>query len=402
MTLALSLNTFTSMKNILIFGAGKIGRAFIGQIFGKAGYEIIFVDAMKEIIDLLNTRGEYHVEIRDRNTETITVQKVRGILACETRRISEEIAKTDLIVSSVGMQALPLIAPVIAEGIKLKYRDNPGASTDIILAENLRDASKYFANQLALHLPEKFPLLQHTGLIETSIGKMVPLMTEEELASDPLRVYSETYNTLILDGKGFKNAIPDIKEIAPKENIKAWVDRKLFIHNMGHALAAYFGYSRQAHLKYIHEVLADKETERLTREAMNESGEVLRSIYPHEFSKKEITDHIEDLIQRFQNKLLGDTVYRVGTDLIRKLGKSDRIETPIRYAIQNQLPYTHILAGYKAAMQFNAKNNNWANPNDNYVTEMYREKGLAYVMREISGLDPEIGQEKGIEIPNEI
>lgn len=377
------------MKRILIFGAGKIGRAFIAQLFSLAGYKIVFVDVVREIIDLLNGRGEYHVEIRDRLSKTIRIQKVRGIHSSDTKQIIELIADTDLIVTAVGKNALSSIAPAIACGIEEKYRRNPGSATDIILAENLRDAGNYFASRLAIHLPQGFPLAQHVGLIETSIGKMVPLMTEGEMSADPLTVYAETYSTLILDGKGFKNPIPEIEGIAPKSNIKAWVDRKLFIHNMGHALAAYFGNDKNPQLKYMYEVLEDKETETLTRNAMLESGEVLRAIYANEFSKQDLTAHIEDLIRRFKNRQLGDTVYRVGTDLHRKLGRSDRIATPIRYAMQYGLPYKHILAGYEAAMQFTATNNKLANPNDTVVTDMYRENGLAFVLQEISDLDPE-------------
>ena len=73
------------------------------------------------------------------------------------------------------------------------------------------------------------------GLVETSIGKMVPIMKTEDLEEDPLLVYAEPYNTLILDRKGFLGDIPHIEEFALKDNIKAWVDRKAFIHNLGHA-----------------------------------------------------------------------------------------------------------------------------------------------------------------------
>jgi mannitol-1-phosphate 5-dehydrogenase len=390
------------MKKILIFGAGKIGRAFIGQLFSVAGYEVVFVDVSMELINLLNARGNYKVKIRDRHSVTITVRNVRGINASDTKQVAEEIAATDLIATSAGLKALPDIAASVAEGILLKYRRNPGLVTDIILAENLRGAGKYFSDLLAEYLPPGFPLSHQAGLIETSIGKMVPLMTEKEAAEDPAMVYAEAYSTLIVDGRGFMNPIPEVEGIAPKENIKAWVDRKLFIHNMGHALAAYFGNAKHPEMEYMYEILADKEIETLTRNAMMESGEILRAIYPLEFSKQEIVDHIEDLIRRFKNRLLGDTVYRVGTDLQRKLGKSDRMAIPLTHAIQYQLPFRHILSGYMAAMQFSAKNNNAYNPSDTYVTDLFREKGVACVMREISGLDPELYLKEGTDIPFEV
>ena len=31
------------MEKIVIFGAGKIGRSFIGQLFSRSGYEVILI-----------------------------------------------------------------------------------------------------------------------------------------------------------------------------------------------------------------------------------------------------------------------------------------------------------------------------------------------------------------------
>jgi len=377
------------MKKILIFGAGKIGRAFIGQLFSNASYEVVFVDAVQSIVDLLNQHQKYNVVIRDLRPDIITVENVRAIHARDNAKVVAEIIDTDLIVTCVGLNALPLIAPVIAEGLLKKYVANPDSKTDIILAENLRNAAFYFSGQIASHLPKMFPLANNVGFIETSIGKMVPIMSDEDMAEDPLQVFAEAYNTLIVDGKGFKNPIPNVQGLAPKENIKAWVDRKLFIHNMGHAIAAYFGNYYHPEKEYLYEVLADKKIEDLTRAAMQESGAVLRAIYPQEFTKQDIDNHIDDLINRFENRLLGDTVYRVGSDLKRKLGKSDRIATPIRYAIQYQLPFDHILKGYKAALCFYATLNNAQHPDDIFIIDQYKKKGIEFIMKEISGIDPE-------------
>lgn len=375
-------------KKIIIFGAGKIGRAFIGQLFGLAGYELVFVDAIREINDLINRQGEYKVEIRDRNRETLLIRNVRGIHISEKQEIYQEIIDTDLIATSVGVNALPFIAPLIAEGIKKKSIIRPNSATDIILAENLRDASESFGKLLKdCQLPETI-LQNNVGLIETSIGKMVPIMTKEEMTLDPLLIYAEAYNSLILDAGAFKNAIPGIQGIAPKTNIKAWVDRKLFIHNLGHAIAAFFGNYLHPECHYMYEVLSDDEVKNLTGEAMKESGHILRAVHPKVFTQKDIEDHVADLIQRFQNRLLGDTVYRVGTDLQRKLGKSDRLAVPMHFGIQHQLPFRHIFAGYQAAMHFKATLNRVPNPNDLAVTEMFQQHGISRVLSEVSGLDP--------------
>lgn len=375
-------------RKILIFGAGKIGRAFIGQLFGMANYRVVFVDAIREITDLLSHRGEYRVEIRDKKQETLVVKNVRGIHSSEKQKILDEIVDSDLIASSVGINALPFIAPLIAEGLQRKSRLRPDAYTDIILAENLRNAPAYISKLLKdCQLPAS--VLEKVGFIESSIGKMVPIMTEVEMARDPLLVYAEAYNTLILDARGFKNPIPNVPGIAAKENIKAWVDRKQFVHNLGHALAAYFGNYLHPKLRYMYEVLADEEVAQYTTEAMKESGNILQAVHPGEFTPEDLAAHTADLIERFQNKLLGDTVYRVGTDLVRKLGKNDRLAVPLRYGIRHRLPFPHIFAGYQAAMHFQARLNNTSNPNDLEVTGMFKRDGISHVLSKVSGLDPE-------------
>ena len=58
---------------------------------------------------------------------------------------------------------------------------------------------------------------------------------------------------------------------------------------------------------------------------MEESAAALVREYPRAYGEKDLADHIDDLIGRFKNRALGDTVHRVGRDLKRKLGRDDRI-----------------------------------------------------------------------------
>ena len=193
------------------------------------------------------------------------------------------------------------------------------------------------------------------GLIETSIGKMVPIMTTADQMKDPLVVYAEPYNTLILDGKGFRNKIPDIEGLAPKENIKAWVDRKAFIHNLGHATAAYAGYHYHPEAVYLYEVLDDNKVYAFVREVMLQSAIILSSLYPDDFSISELEEHIDDLISRFRSRYLRDTIYRVGNDLRRKLSVGDRFMGAIHMAIQTGKPYDKILKAMSYGFLFAAR-----------------------------------------------
>lgn len=375
------------MDKIVLFGAGKIGRSFIGQLFSRSGYECVFVDLDQTLVDQLNAAKRYKVVIKEEEDEVIWVEHVRAVVATDSQKVAEEIADSSIVAVSVGQRGLPKVAPVIAKALLMRYAKDPLLPLDIILAENLRNADRFMFNELRKHLPPDYPHSDLLGLVETSIGKMVPIMRQSDLEADPLQVFAEAYNSLILDAKAFKNPIPDVDGLAPKQNMKAWVDRKAFIHNLGHAAAAYLGYLYHPEYQYLYEVLAVKDLHRRVCDTMLEAGNVLRKLYPGEFTEQAITEHIDDLLTRFANRALGDTVYRVGCDLPRKLSANDRLVAPMMKAVVMDMPYENILKALIAGFQFRATDqNNAPHPNDRKVVEAYN-KGLAYALSEISGID---------------
>ena len=337
-------------QKIVIFGAGKIGRSFIGQLFSRAGYEIVFVDKDECLIDALNRQRSYRVLICDTHPEIIEVENVRGVHACGRATVIDEIASADILAVSIGKNGLPHIVPILSEGLLKREHDHPGRALDVILAENMRNADIFLHDELAKQLPPNYPLEERVGWVETSIGKMVPLITGNE--DDILSVSAEAYNTLIVDKKGFKNPVPDVKGLEAKENMKAWVDRKLFIHNFGHAAVAYMGYLLHPEYIYTWEALEDETVKNFAREAMQQSATVLEKIYPGVFSDGHLQMHIDDLLRRFANRSLGDTIFRVGCDLYRKLSPDDRIITPLMSAYHLQLPCDHILPVLLVALRF--------------------------------------------------
>ena len=348
-------------KKILVFGAGRIGRSFIGQLFSQAGYEVVFVDIDRKLIDKLNERGGYPVMIRDSQhpdgERTIPVKNITALHADDKGKIITQIEEAEVLATSVGKNGLSGLTGILDRGIRSRYNRYPGNPIDIILAENVRNAGDFLRSAL-LKEGAVYPVDAYVGLVETSIGKMVPIMTREQIAADPLAVYAEPYNTLILDGRAFKNSVPAVPGLSPKDNMKAWVDRKLFIHNMGHAALAYRANFHFPDLVYTWEALENLYLLKITRDTMLQSAGILRAMYPDEFDAAQLTEHVDDLLVRFANKALGDTIFRVGCDLNRKLGRDDRLLVPILAGINLDLPVDLILESWVRGCSFRAVGEN--------------------------------------------
>ena len=105
------------MKTAIMYGAGNIGRGFIGKVFADSGYEVCFLDIMQEIIDEMNQRGQYNVRIvSNEKTYDTVVKPVRAVNSL-TEQAIDEIVNCEIMATAVGVNVLPRIAPVIAKSM---------------------------------------------------------------------------------------------------------------------------------------------------------------------------------------------------------------------------------------------------------------------------------------------
>ena len=337
------------------FGAGNIGRSFLGRQFSEAGFEVTFVDVDQRLVALLNERGSYRVVVKDldKPDETKTVSPVSALLGTDLEGIIDAVVRADFVATSVGLRALDSVLPVLARGLIARAKAGR-PDLDVIIAENLRSGAQLYHEKLRSLLGDQVSVLDHLGLVETSIGKMVPLMPAAGLAEDPLQLFAEPYDTLIVDRKGFHQALPPLKGLKAVENVTAYVDRKLFMHNMSHAAAAYFGYVAEPAAKYLWQVMENQAVVSRVRLCLDESAAALACVYPQEFNGAELQQHGYDLLARYRNRALGDTLHRVGRDLGRKLARDDRLIGACLLAAEAGLPYHHLAAAAAAALVFRA------------------------------------------------
>lgn len=339
------------MKKAVMYGAGNIGRGFIGQLFSESGYETVFIDVNIEILNKLNQDGKYPVNIlKGVESKEVIVENVRGVNGVDIAAVAKEIAEADIMATAVGVNVLPWIVKPIAEGLRKRWKNGNLSPLNIIICENLLDANHYLAGLIKKELNEveKVNFEDLIGMVEASIGRMVPVMTPEMQQGNILRICVEEYGELPVDKDGFKGEIPTIKNMLPFSPISFYIQRKLFIHNMGHALTAYLG--KLKGYTYIWEAINDPSIRTVSSKAMKSSALALSM--EHGISLEVLLEHVDDLIFRFGNKQLGDTVNRVGNDTKRKLSPNDRLIGAANMCVKHGINPISICLGIAAAMKF--------------------------------------------------
>ncbi|MBR2698492.1 MAG: mannitol-1-phosphate 5-dehydrogenase [Clostridia bacterium] len=368
------------MKTAIMYGAGNIGRGFIGKVFADSGYEVCFLDIMQEIIDEMNARGEYHVRIvSNAGEEDTVVRPVRAVNSL-TEQAIDEIVNCDIMATAVGVNVLPKIAPVIAKGVAARM-ERTGKPLDIILCENQLGADELMRGWINEKLTddERAWADEDLGLVEASIGRMVPPLTPEMRAQDRLLICVEPYCELPVDRDAFKGEIPDLKGLIPYTPFEFYIKRKLFLHNGGHALCAYLGYEKG--YEYIWQAIADPEIYEAAKASMMTSARALVAKFG-EGVRENVESNVTDLLFRFQNRALKDTVARVGADPVRKLRRNDRIVGAALFALEQGVDPAPIVKGIAAALRFDRAGDATAPE----LQRALREQGIDYVLGHYMGL----------------
>lgn len=329
----------------VIFGAGSVGRGFLGELFSESNMNVCFIDIDEKIINSINSENRYpHITVYNSKENIKWIENVYAISSNDKQSVINEILNADIIATSVGIRVLPLIAPMISEALVTRL-DLTGKPINILLCENLNNIDGYMRNLLVKDLDtEKAILLEKkVGLLSTSIGRMIPVSSEATKSIHPMAIKVEPYKLLPYDGLSVKGIMPNVTGLIWDKNVDFdyYSERKLYIHNLGHCMIAYFaeifGY------KYIEEAVMNPEVRYIVRSAMIESAMALSKKYRYPINK--IIKHIDNLLMRFGNKSLMDTCERVGRDPARKLKSDDRFLGALKVCIEQNISSRHVSLG---------------------------------------------------------
>lgn len=374
----------------LHFGAGNIGRGFIGKLLADSGVEVIFADVNDKVIDLLKTQQSYHVKIVGDSVNTVEeVTNVTGINFKDENAVIELFKTVDLVTTAVGPNVLKIIAGTIAKGLVARFAAGNNTPLNIIACENMVRGTTFLKEQVFAHLtPEqKAKAEELVGFVDSAVDRIVPPVQADE--SDPLLVTVEEFSEWIVDETQFKGQIPVIRGMEKTDNLMAFVERKLFTLNTGHATTSYLG--KLKGYRFVKESIEDEAIKADVKATMQESGAVLIKRYG--FAPQAHAAYIEKILKRFANPFLVDDVDRVGREPLRKLSYNDRLIKPLRGTLEYGLPNQHLVNAIAAALAYR----NEQDPQALELAESLAENGVAETVRKYAELQDDAVIERIVE-----
>jgi mannitol-1-phosphate 5-dehydrogenase len=359
------------------FGAGNIGRGFVGLLLHEGGYELVFSDVAAPLVDAINAVSEYTVhEVGDGGRDTVVTGFRAVNSATHPDEVIEQIAGANIVTTAVGPTILKFVAPHIIAGLAL--RDPTSPPLQIMACENAINATDLLRDEIMTLAGDSWDALAGRAVFaNTAVDRIVPAQPE----GGGVDVTVEPFFEWAIERPPFGEDPPNIPGAHFVDDLDPYIERKLFTVNTGHAATAYFG--AVAGVETISAALSDEGIAGRVSAALEETSALL--VAKHGLDPADMATYRETILRRFRNPALPDTVWRVGRQPLRKLSRSERFVGPAAEAAERGLSVDALVAAMGAALAFD-------DPEDAQSVDlqrMLREEDAASITASVTGLEPD-------------
>ncbi len=311
-------------KQIIIVGAGAIGRGFLPWKFHKA-YDFVFIDSNIELVNMLNQKKQFMTVMVQENQFKELIVPVKAAYTAEQFKASAHLDDTAAVFINVGPRNSRNAALIVED-----------FTCPIILCEN--DPEKVENILKTTKLKKVYFAVPDVITSNTS--------TAEVLQKDVLAVSTED-GTLFIDEKVKNELQGDYVPTSKVEMYQQWIC-KLFLHNTPHCVAAYLG----SMLKYVYvfEAMANPKINQIVKGVMNEMIQTLKLEW--NFNHTFIDWYADKELKRFSDPLLHDPISRVAREPLRKLERDGRLLGAAQLALSRGILPMNTLVGIASAILF--------------------------------------------------
>jgi mannitol-1-phosphate 5-dehydrogenase len=367
-------------KQILIFGAGKIGRGFIGHLFHRSGYALTFVDPVAEVVAQLTRDRQYPLFVLGAPQKNQTVPIARAILS-SAPEAEEVISRHDLFATAVGGPNLGSVGALLGRGLQRRLRGGNTSPANVIICENFKDPAAILRKACYAAGDESLARWgeAHLGIAETQVLRSCIEPDAAMKQQNPLAVQIQDWWVLPCDGAAFRGPPPQCEGLKFKANFQNELIRKVYTYNCSNATIAYLGYLKGYTM--LSEAANDREILEVTQRVYEESGHGL--ITEYQLDPAEQVDLQNLAITKYQDRDIVDPIERNARDTQRKLSPTDRLVGPANLAIKHGGTPTNLGLAIAAGFHYAGS----TDPGTQHVQQVLHTRGLKAAIKEICQCD---------------
>ena len=365
----------------IILGAGRIGRGFVTELMTLNNIQVTFFDAMPAMVESLNREKEYTIHVLGNPDLDLRKTDVVAYETSDTDKLAQCWQEADFVFTACGGKNLKSVGATLASAFKKMAAAGKLHVSNIVTCENwidpAKDLKEGILENLSAQEAEEFE--KYTG-----VGEAVILCTgtgapDPSKVTNPMDTWVQNLRYLPIDRDRIKGEIPKLEYV---EFVPAFGDllkQKIYTNNTSVATVAYLG--RLLGKTYVAESANDPQIEPILDGVYAEINQALvKGLGINEESQLAFSKRAK---AKYTDPDIIDVVTRIGRDPIRKLGPEDRFIGPMTIAINAGVEPKNIALGCAAALYFE-------NPEDESAVElakMRREKGIDYILENVSKLD---------------
>ncbi len=337
------------MPEILVLGAGKIGRGFIAHLAHRSGWRVAFADAVPALCAALRSAGSYRVDIagRPQAAERIPISGVTEL--GDATGLARAVASADLLACAVGAPNLSALAGAMAPALAARAR--VGAALDWLIRENADQPAKAIRAALLATPSAQDPLVaawlrERLGLVETQVLRSGMAPEAEVARAEPLAVRMHDWWTLPADRDAFRGALPALDGLQARGGFEHELLRKIYTFNGLNGPISYLGWINGYGI--LHEAARAPELQELLSGCHAESAHGL--IAAHGFDPAEHRAFQAIAWEKYRDDHLNDAIERNARDSARKLGPRERLVGPASLSLAHgRAPASYAVAICAAA-----------------------------------------------------
>lgn len=361
------------MKQVMIVGAGRLGKGFFGEVFDKAGWKVVFLDKDPKVIEELKKKGSYHVEVhRVDAVVNRTISGYEAYVCDEEYSCMDAFLNTDVIMMPLYPKDFKEAGHYLSKCFIEFYKRQPEKKLTAICVTNKNYLIPGVVESFREKLPEDVKAWFDTNVaIRDSIIRR---------ATDAPSQYSTDIVTMaiatLLIQTPVYNDFSDVEWLELNDQIEMLKDMKVFTVNGPHAATAFWGYLKG--YTTIPDSERDEEIAQIVDQVHNEILDMVEIEY--DITKEEL-DHLEKLPKPMEE--IPDSIYRVAFDPIRKLSKGDRLTGAAERCLKHGLPYGAIAKGMAAGFAYSEPKDE----NAVAIQEDIKKIGIEETVKKYTGLE---------------